>query len=156
MGIELGNVTVIMGYPGKTATLMKVEEDLIGQGYRTIFIPENIMTKSQAKIDGLKQLIDKMDSNRAVLLLDEFDQGMHPVMLKKMVELLIEAVRKGIKVVLTTDNLGLLTLIACMIPDAKLYILENGKLEEYSIASSAIPTYTEVYLQVCKGGGKNG
>ena len=136
------------------------------QLYENGEIRAELSSSSSLKLSFIVALLEKGllgDPKTTLLLFDDVQENLHAEYMLKLAYLLGLMASKGYKILLTTHNLGFLSFLACIkgVQEAlgyeeefkitpRLYVVENKRIEEYSIASSAIPTYTDVFLNVYK------
>ncbi|BCU69771.1 AAA family ATPase [Stygiolobus caldivivus] len=136
-------------------------EEVGGKQFRA-----ELASSSSLKLSFLVSLLEKGllgDPKSTVLLFDDVQEGLHAEYMLRLAYLLGLMASKGYKILLTTHNVGFLSLLACLRGVAKtlgyndefglapaLYVVKDKHIEEYSVASSAIPTYTEYSLSVYK------
>ena len=147
---------------------LTIEDDVIHIERSGIKRRYSIESDSALKLSILATLMEKgvlRDPEQTILLFDEYEAGMHPRDMLKYAYLLMLLARAMYTVVVATDSVDFVTMLTrpngvlrtLGISDIKItrlptlhVIFEDGRIEEYSVVSSAVPTYTSVYLDVIK------
>jgi len=102
------------------------------------------------------------DPKSTILLFDDPQTNMHTEYQIKLAYILNKLAEIGYKILVTTHDLNFLTILACSnsIPEVmklekfspqtkRLYIIDNSRqIQEYSLLSSSIPTYTDILYKL--------
>lgn len=102
------------------------------------------------------------DPKTTILLFDDPQTNMHTEYQIKLAYILNKLAEIGYKILVTTHDLNFLTILACSnsIPEVmklekfnpqtkRLYIIDNSRqIQEYSLLSSSIPTYTDTLYKL--------
>jgi len=129
------------------------------------FIDVNISSSTATKLGFIIKVIKDgllPDPKSTILLFDDPQTNMHVEYQIKLAYILNKLAEFGYKILVTTHDLNFLTILACSdsIPEVvklekfkpqkkRLYIIDNSrKIQEYSLLSSSIPTYTDTLYKL--------
>jgi len=151
-----------------------IETEITSENYRLVekikkddgkFIGVSISSSTATKLGFIvKVMKDGLlpDPKSTILLFDDPQTNMHTEYQIKLAYILNKLAEIGYKILVTTHDLNFLTILACSnsIPEVmklekfnpqtkRLYIIDNSRqIQEYSLLSSSIPTYTDTLYKL--------